>query len=482
MPHILLIDDDPNDRLLTIRELEREFSDLQVTEVTNAIDLETMSSDGFDLVITDYQLRWTTGLKIIRGIKSRTPECPVIMFTNTGNEEVAVEAMKAGLDDYIIKSPKHYQRVSGAARSALARVAAQRQLARLEQRLQSLLNQLNVGVFRCDSRGYLLESNNAFLDLLNVETLAEAQSILQEIFVTSMNVTDSQEIQLPSEDDQPRWILLTQTRNQIDDEIIIDGIIEDITARKQAEATLLHLNESLEIRVRDRTAELAEVNAELRTFAYSISHDLRSPLRTIKAFSQILLADYQAQLAPRAQDYLQRIVSGAGLMNTLIENLLDYSQLSRAKLQLEQVNLSAQVLAALAQVEAELQQQNAQVTVVEPLPTARAHGATLVQILINLLINAIKFVAPGVKPNLRIWAETEADFVVLYMQDNGIGIAPENQEKIFGVFERLHSVETYPGTGIGLALVRKGSERMGAEVKVESKLGQGSRFAIKLQK
>ena len=482
MPHILLIDDDPNDRLLIIRELEREFGDLQVTEVTNAIDLETMSSDGFDLVITDYQLRWTTGLKIIRGIKSRSPECPVIMFTNTGNEEVAVEAMKAGLDDYIIKSPKHYQHVSVAARSALARVAAQRQLARLEQRLQSLLNQLNVGVFRCDSRGYLLESNNAFLDLLNVETLAEAQSILQQIFAPSINVTDSRSIQLPSEDDQPRWILLTQTRNQIDDEIIFDGIIEDITARKQAEATLLHLNESLEIRVRDRTAELAEVNAELRTFAYSISHDLRSPLRTIKVFSQILLAEYQTQLAPRAQDYLQRIVSGAGLMSTLIENLLDYSQLSRAKLQLEPVNLSAQVLAALAQVEAELQQQNAQVTVVEPLPTALAHRATLVQILLNLLTNAIKFVAPGVKPDLRIWAETEADFVVLYMQDNGIGIAPENQEKIFGVFERLHSVETYPGTGIGLALVRKGSERMGAEVKVESILGQGSRFAIKLQK
>jgi len=481
MPHILLIDDDPDDRLLIIRELEREFSDLQVTEVTNAIDLETMSSDGFDLVITDYQLRWTTGLKIIRGIKSRTPECPVIMFTNTGNEEVAVEAMKAGLDDYIIKSPKHYQRVSVAARSALARVAAQRQLTRLEQRLQSLLNQLNVGVFRCDSRGYLLESNNAFLDLLNVETLAEAQSILQQSFATSIDVTE-RSIQLPSEDDQPRWILLTQTRNQIDDEIIFDGIIEDITARKQAEATLLHLNESLEIRVRDRTAELAEVNAELRTFAYSISHDLRSPLRTIKVFSQILLAEYQTQLAPRAQDYLQRIVSGAGLMSTLIENLLDYSQLSRAKLQLEPVNLSAQVLAALAQVEAELQQQNAQVTVVEPLPTALAHRATLVQILLNLLTNAIKFVAPGVKPDLRIWAETEADFVVLYMQDNGIGIAPENQEKIFGVFERLHSVETYPGTGIGLALVRKGSERMGAEVKVESQLGQGSRFAIKLQK
>lgn len=482
MPHILLIDDDPNDRLLTIRELEREFGDLQVTEVTNAIDLETMSSDGFDLVITDYQLRWTTGLKIIRGIKSRAPECPVIMFTNTGNEEVAVEAMKAGLDDYIIKSPKHYQRVSVAARLALARVAAQRQLARLEQRLQSLLNQLNVGVFRCDSRGYLLESNNAFLDLLNVETLAEAQSILQQIFATSINVTDSRSIQLPSEDDQPRWILLTQTRNQIDGETIIDGIIEDITIRKQAEATLLHLNESLEIRVRERTAELAEVNAELRTFAYSISHDLRSPLRTIKAFSQILLAEYQTQLAPRAQDYLQRIVSGAGLMSTLIENLLDYSQLSRAKLQLEQVNLSAIVLAALAQVETELQQQNAQVTVVEPLPTALAHRATLVQILLNLLTNAIKFVAPGVKLDLRIWAETEADFVVLYMQDNGIGIAPENQEKIFGVFERLHSVETYPGTGIGLALVRKGSERMGAEIQVESKLGQGSRFAIKLQK
>ena len=121
-------------------------------------------------------------------------------------------------------------------------------------------------------------------------------------------------------------------------------------------------------------------------------------------------------------------------------------------------------------------------TVERPLPQVMGHYATLVQVMTNLLTNGIKFVAPGVQPQLRIWSEERDDWVRLWLRDNGIGIAPEYQEHIFRIFERLHGVETYPGTGLGLSIVRKAIERMGGHVGVESALGQGSTFWVELCK
>src|SRR4028118_911409 len=119
MLRILLIDDNPHDRILAIRSLEREFPNLQVKEIAKLEELDqVLEADNFDLTITDYQLRWSDGLAVLRTIKARYPECPVIMFTNSGTQEIAVEAMKAGLDDYVIKSPKHYIRLATAVRSA----------------------------------------------------------------------------------------------------------------------------------------------------------------------------------------------------------------------------------------------------------------------------------------------------------------------------------------------------------------------------
>jgi PAS domain S-box-containing protein len=237
----------------------------------------------------------------------------------------------------------------------------------------------------------------------------------------------------------------------------------------------------LEHRVAERTAELQEVNAELEAFAYTVSHDLRAPLRTMQGMAQALMEDYAGRLDPVAHNYAQFIVDAAQQMDTMIQDLLAYSRLSRTDMHLQMVSVSSIVEEALGQLKAELDQRQAQVVIEGPLHCVLGHPATLVQVVVNLLTNAVKFVAAGVAPQVRIRTESQGEWVRLWVEDNGIGIAPEHRKQIFKVFERLHSMETYPGTGIGLAIVRRAVERMGGRVKVESEVGRGSRFAIELK-
>ncbi|MEG4805420.1 ATP-binding protein [Microcoleus sp. ARI1-B5] len=487
MLHILVIDDNPTDRLLVKRELEREFSPLQITEISDAGSLgEALHRGGFDLAITDYQLRWTNGLDVLKTIKVSYPECPIVMFTNTGNEEIAVEAMKAGLDDYIIKSPKHYLRLCIAVRAVFDRVAAQQRAARLENQLNSLLERLNVGVFRSTSQGQLLESNQAFLRLFDASNLADVQGIYRrQLFLQPPDSGNSGpqtlEITFPVADGRVKWIRLSQYLNSAEAESTIEGLVEDVTELKAAQVALREFNETLEERVRERTAELEEVNAQLESFTYSVSHDLRAPLRGILFFAEMLLKDSARDLDATAQDYLSRISSSATLMNTLIENLLEYSRLGRTNLPLKPVSLNLIVSRSIAQLDAEIAQTQARITVVEPLPAVLAHPPTLLQVLANLLSNAIKFVQPPIVPQVRVYTEAEEEFIYLWVEDNGIGIAPEFHERIFGLFDRLHGQEVYPGTGIGLAIAKKACDRMGGAIGLESTLGTGTRFWVKLR-
>jgi signal transduction histidine kinase/DNA-binding response OmpR family regulator len=238
----------------------------------------------------------------------------------------------------------------------------------------------------------------------------------------------------------------------------------------------------LEQRVAERTAELRQNNAELESFSYSVSHDLRAPLRSMQGFAQIFLEEYNDRLDAVGRDYLQRIVAAARRMDTLTDDLLTYTRLSRVAVELIPVSLEEVVDGALMQLQAEIRAKEAQVTVARPLPQVIGHYVTVVQAVANLLANGLKFVAPGVRPQVHVWAEERDDSVCLRLRDNGIGIAPEYQERIFRIFERLHGPETYPGTGIGLSLVRKGMERIGGQVGVESVPGQGSTFWLELRR
>lgn len=164
---ILLIDDNPDDRTLVVRELRRNFTDIDITQVADAEGFSKVLKKGsFDLVITDYQLRWTDGLTVLRTIKNLWAECPVVMFTATGSEEVAVEAMKAGLNDYVLKSPKHFSRLTTAVRLALEQVQQRRALKEAETRYRSLFDGVPVGLYRSSPSGQFLDANPALVQML----------------------------------------------------------------------------------------------------------------------------------------------------------------------------------------------------------------------------------------------------------------------------------------------------------------------------
>jgi signal transduction histidine kinase len=226
----------------------------------------------------------------------------------------------------------------------------------------------------------------------------------------------------------------------------------------------------------------------MEAFAYSVAHDLRAPLRAIQGFSQVLIEDYGNQLDPLAQEYINRMSASAEHLDQLILDLLSYSGLNRTEIQLETISLTAIVERVVNELNLELDTKQAEILIESSLPIVKAQRSILKQVIINLVSNAIKFVEPGETPRISIWGEeglvnqfeTETQWVRLWIEDNGIGISPQHQDRIFQAFERLHGIEAYPGTGIGLAIVKRGVERMGGRVGVESDLGQGSRFWIEL--
>jgi signal transduction histidine kinase len=238
--------------------------------------------------------------------------------------------------------------------------------------------------------------------------------------------------------------------------------------------------QELAIRVAERPAELEKSRAELEAFSYSVSHDLRAPLRAVEGFSQALLEDYGETLDESGRDYAERLVLAAHNMDALIRDLLAYSQLSRTEMTLVPVDLGQVVAEAQRAMAAEIAEKKARVVVEPNLPSVIAHPTTLVQVVLNLLRNAVKFVAPGEVPRVQVYASPQAGQVRLYVRDNGIGIDPRHQERVFLPFERLHGADRYPGTGIGLSIVRRGVERMEGKVGLRSAVGEGSRFWIEL--
>ena len=234
--------------------------------------------------------------------------------------------------------------------------------------------------------------------------------------------------------------------------------------------------------LRAHASSLKQSNRELESLCYSIAHDLRAPLRSMRGFGLALREEYGDGMDEVGRDYVRRICESAEYMDALTDGLLSYGRLTHTELTVSPVDLQIVIRKSCDNLQSEIRNSNACLEVKAPFPSVMADEVVLQQVMENLLSNALKFVEPGQAPAIKVWTEECEGRVLVKVRDNGIGIDPAYHQRIFGVFERLHSREVYAGTGIGLALVRKSVERMGGSVGIESSLGKGSCFWIALQK
>ena len=264
-------------------------------------------------------------------------------------------------------------------------------------------------------------------------------------------------------------------------------VARNITRQKQAERALLAAQAELTRRQGDlereiaaRTAALTETIQHLEAFAYTISHDLRAPLRAVKGLTLALREDYAEVYDQTGNDFSQRIVEATERMEHLIAALLGYSRIGKGEIPVVQIDLDEYLPRLRQHWATELQAHGGQLKIAGPLPAVLANPTLLDQALTNLVSNALKFVSPGVSPAVSLTAEANNGAIRLIVKDNGIGIDPAQCKKLFQVFQRLHSAEKYPGLGLGLLIVRKAAERMGGRVGVQSEPGKGSCFWIEL--
>ena len=479
-PRILLIDDNPEDRELAAVVIGRVLEEARVVEVGTATEFaKAIGGAAFDLVVTEFELSWSEGPSIFQTVRDRRPELPIMAFTRVEDTERAVEAMRLGLADYVVKSSRGYLKLGGAVKGALERADQDRLVARSEPWLQTLLDRANVGVFRSTPDQRLVEANPALLRLLGVERLREALAVdLPTQFSRSGADVDAYRqigergelqsgvVEVERPDGQKVWLDLTEVLLlDVDGDIVVDVLVYDVGHIKDNEQRLLR-----------RVEELERSNADLGDFASMASHELQEPLRMVEKFAGLLNEDLSKDLPEQDRKSVELIQDGSRRMRILIDELLRYSRLQAAGRHFAACDCNQLVDRVVADLGGSIEEGGAEIRR-DDLPTIVSDPSDLQQVFQNLLANALKFRGEE-SPRIEISARRGEDEWIFSVSDNGIGVDPEHAREIFNIFKRLHP--EYSGTGIGLAICRRIIERQGGRIWVESVPGQGATFLFSI--
>jgi PAS domain S-box-containing protein len=374
--------------------------------------------------------------------------------------------------------------------SVLERKKAEKALQISERRYRELLTNIDEGMAIVDLDELILFVNDAFADILGyskseligksiLEIVAETEvpTILEQTEVRRSGKSSAYTHQFTRKDGMHRIVRVSAVPSR-DDDGLVDGtvaVITDITERIQKDLEIQKLNAELSRRVEERTAELAAANKELEAFSYSVSHDLRTPLRTIDGFSQALLEDYSDVLDETGQDFLRRVRSAATRMGSLIEDLLELSRVTRAEMVRTQVDLSKMVGEIVDGLREADPERKVNVRISEDVHI-RCDPRLMKLALQNLLGNSWKFTSKISNAEIEFGGQEMDGETVIYVKDNGAGFNMEYSDKLFVPFQRLHETEEFEGSGIGLATVQRIINRHGGRVWAESKVKEGSTF------
>jgi two-component system CheB/CheR fusion protein len=495
---VLLVDDNPDDRALVSRELSRHFSDVRILQAGTPETLAaTMDQQRFDVTITDYRLRFSDGITVLRELKRRFPERPVIMFTASGNEEVAVEAMKEGLDDYITKTAKHYPRIGYAVRSCLDRMQQRSQVeqalaneslakARLEIALQSAQMgtwQIDLGtreMSHSDAIGPMFGREPGFahtgfqpwLEAIHPDDRPAMQAAWAEALASGKLY--KARFRAVGDDGVTRWI-------ESSGKVLRDaaGAPASVIGTSREVTVEVNIRQNLE---RQRE-ELDKANRQKNNFLSILAHELRNPLAAAGYAVALLRQSANAVTSVgRATDVIDRQISH---MARLLDELLDLSRITHNRVELERRRLDLRQVVEMGcdSARAALTDKNQELRLSLPAMPVLVDGdeVRLTQVLSNLLNNAAKFTPAGGRIEIRVAGEEGG--AVVEVIDNGIGIEADRLDDVFEMFSQAQTKAHggTPGLGIGLAVVKSLVQLHGGSVAAYSPgLGGGTRMRVTL--
>ncbi|NUQ65184.1 MAG: PAS domain S-box protein [Pirellulales bacterium] len=502
---ILHLEDNPLDSELVLELLRADGLAAEIDRVDTAEDFQEALAQGTHaVVVSDYTMPGLNPLETLRLARQVRPEVPFIFVSGTLDEDLAPEIYKMGASDYVLKH--RIARLAPAIRRALdeaqeqaRRRSAEAALRESEEKLRLVIESAPNAMVMADPAGRII--------LVNAQTEKVFGYRREELMGQPVEILVPERFRAKHSDDRRGFMADTQARpmgagrdlygrrkdgaevpveiglNPIKTEegTLVLAAIVDITQRKHAEEELRRLHAELERRVEQRTAELAAANRELEAFGYSVSHDLRAPLRHIMSFVEMLGKTEAAKLSEKGNRYVRIISDAARRMGELIDGLLVFSRIGRAPLADKLVDLRQLVAAARQELASETSGRAIEWQI-GPLTEVRGDPLLLRSVVVNLVSNAIKYTKNRDPARIEIGCREQEDEVVCFVRDNGAGFDMQFVGNLFGVFQRLHRAEEFEGTGIGLASVRRIVQRHGGKVWAEGAVDQGATFCFSLPK
>jgi PAS domain S-box-containing protein len=485
---LLLIEDNPGDALLIREALSGANGPFELETVDRlAAGLGRLRTDSIDVLLLDLGLPDSQGMASFAAVREAAPALPIIVLTGLGDDALALIIVQAGAQDYLVKGQTDGQLLWRAIRYALERQRAQDRI----QWLTKAVEQSPASVLITDTRGTIQYVNARFTEITGYtseEAIGRTPGMLKSGSTSDetyrdlwATISDGREwrgeLQNRRKNGEPYWddALISPIRNPAGVITHYLAVQRDVTERKRTEAEIRSLTEDLERRVRERTSELDATNRELEAFTYSVSHDLRAPLRQIDGFSRMLMEEAGQHLDLAARHYLHRILEGTRHMGRLIDDLLHLARVGRQDVRRRPVSLSSLVEQVLTDLESESAGREIEWKI-DPLPTVECDPGLMRVLFTNLLGNAVKYTRHRRPAVIEVTLTSPNGQPVIAVRDNGVGFDMKYADQLFGVFQRLHSAEEFEGTGVGLATVQRIVHKHGGRIWAESAPERGAAF------